>query len=182
MKAIIAILFSVFVVSAFAQKVDTLNFYNSTYSIAKTDIIKVIKKDVPVYMLGSFVKKDPVRIDTVYEEVSKQEYETYLSREKQNEISRNVHEPYWLRAFSEKGVLFREALVWEYCLIGAYREYDPLTGKIAIIGGYKKVSQTEKEKGKCRLREGDWLYFKQDGSKEKIERYKDDILIETVTF
>ena len=40
----------------------------------------------------------------------------------------------------------------------------------------------EKFKPKCKVADGEWIYFKLNGSKEKSERYEDDVLIETIQF
>lgn len=197
MKIFATILFSFFLVSALAQKVDTVLFKYFKYSVSSTEEVSVpikpyrkgLYKTDTIYKLGNYelevnqTGKDSSLV-AKYEFVTKQEYEIYMKESDAESDALGNCKPCWQKYYNKEGVLVREGLYTMDCPIGETRTYDNKTGKLKTKFYYRKLSDAEKSifKNRWFLRTGEWIYFKPDGSKEKIEKYKDDVLIETIKF
>jgi hypothetical protein len=183
MKQVLIILFLLVALSCPAQKVDTVVLKYFKYSYAKKEEARKYNHKYFVYKLGfnewSFNAKDSI-LGNVFEEVSKEEYDAFIANEKKFDNCRGC----WLKSYNTNNILIREGLFDTDCPIGEVRSYDGFTGKIMTKSFWKVLEDSEKTRfaNRCSLRIGDWIYFKPDGSKEKIERYRDDVLIETIVF
>lgn len=179
MKGFFTILFSFYLITTFAQKVDTIIFKYSKYSYAKTEETRKYNRKFIVYKLGyniiKFYGRDSL-YENVFEEVTKEEYDAHIN---QKEKFANCT-PCWQKNYNGKGVLESEGFLYQDCIIGEYRTYNTITGVLELISRYRSVMKEAKYKPKCTVADGDWIYFKPDGSIKKVEKYKDDILVETI--
>lgn len=172
----------IFSVSAFSQKIDTVKFYYNKYSTSEIEQVRKYNYKFVVYKLGYFQKKFNGR-DTVYEivydEVSKEEYDNYQKSRTDFEKCR----PCWQKHYDFKGILIWEGFYSTDCIIGELREYKD--GKLIRISFWRRLSEEESKdhsKSLCHVRTGEWIYFDNSGKKVKVERYKDDVLIESINF
>jgi antitoxin component YwqK of YwqJK toxin-antitoxin module len=74
-------------------------------------------------------------------------------------------QPCWIKQYSINERLEAEYEAWQDCAMGVYFEYYP-GGNIKAYGMFKRI------KDECRIRDGKWIFYKENGEVEKTEVYK----------
>jgi antitoxin component YwqK of YwqJK toxin-antitoxin module len=88
--------------------------------------------------------------------------------------------PCWLKTYDGHGQIMTEGLSYTDCSLGTFIKYYP-TGQVEMYANYKTNETGDwdkfKERGFCSVKEGTWLYYKEDGTIAKVEGYENGKLI-----
>ena len=96
--------------------------------------------------------------------------------ENQEEDSASIYRLCWQKYYVD-GKLFSEGLTYSDCALGKYTEYYP-SGKIRAIKYFKTNDTNDWTNFPCSPADGSWTYYREDGTIEKVETYKDGQLVE----
>lgn len=163
MKSLLTLLSCAFLMIVHAQ-VDTINY--AGFNLYKNDF---------------FVKREKVTVYKVNEkEVSKAEYEKALAKVNEGKKGLERCKPCWLRYYDANNKLIQEGLSYQDCGVGKAKEYFQ-NGKLKSEGSYK-VNETGNwdnlfDRGYCSIKEGIWIFYKEDGTIAKKEEYRDGVLL-----
>ena len=109
--------------------------------------------------------------------VSEQEFDS-LKKESNAVIAKC--KPCWLRSYDTNGKLMNEGLAYTDCYVGAYIKYYE-SGHVEMTAFYKTNDTGDWDnflgRGFCSVKEGTWLYYKEEGTIEKVEGFENGKLI-----
>lgn len=86
--------------------------------------------------------------------------------------------PCYLKTYNVGDTLVHEGLQYTDCSVGPFIDYYP-DGKIRLKGQYRENHSGNWNPNSivCDIKEGVWTYYNEDGSVQKIEKYKNDKLV-----
>jgi antitoxin component YwqK of YwqJK toxin-antitoxin module len=154
-----------------------LSFYLfAGLSLAQTDTLKYISHSQEK-TVTSGKRKEVTSYSVDHQKASKQEYD---SAQKSEDLFLTRCKPCWLRSYDKSGKLLSEGMSYTDCRLGTFIQYYP-SGKVELVGSYRTNETGDwdkyKEKGLCSVKEGSWVYYKTDGTIEKVEGYENGKLI-----
>ena len=167
MKFILILAFIATYSIAFAQ-VDTLNY--SPHNTIKVETY-VTKSDIRKGKLNGRKHRTKYHVDG--KRAKQEKYE--LAMQQSGGLA--DCKPCWLRYYDTQGRLLQEGLSYSDCALGKRTEYYP-SGKPKVIRYYKTNETGDWSNFPCSVAEGTWTYFREDGSIEKTEVYKDGKKVE----
>lgn len=170
MKAVLTLILFTIYSLAFAQ-VDTINYrpYNTTKT--ETTVKTTVSKD------DKIVKKKTKKKKTKYTVEDKNATKKQYENATKESSTIGDCKPCWLRYYGKDGKLLQEGLSYTDCALGKRTEYYS-SGKIKVIRYYKTNDTNDWTNFPCSVAEGTWTYYKEDGTVEKLEKYKDGKIIE----
>jgi hypothetical protein len=170
----ILILFTCIITSSFAQTDSAASIYKGLDTITR---YHVSLASGPAKDCSHFDAKYPVKYFVNCKEVSKEVYLKY--KEANDRIAECT--PCYMKMLDTNGVVVRIAAQYTDCAIGNWTEYYP-NGKIKVTGHYKENDTGNWnnlwKRGYCSRKEGDWIYYDENGNIIKREKYKDNELVE----
>lgn len=163
MKSLLTLLCYIFLMVAHAQ-IDTVNY--AAFNLCKKEIM-VKREKVTVYKING-------------KDVSQNDYEKAFVKVEAGKKGLENCKPCWLRYFDEHDRLLKEGVSYQDCGVGKAKEYFP-DGKLRSEGSYKanKTGNWDNlfDRGYCSIKEGVWTFYKEDGTIDRKETYKDGVLL-----
>lgn len=171
---ILIVLLAAFLTPAFGQTDSAMSVYKDLDTVVRYNVNLA---SGPAKDCSHFDGKYPVKYFVNCREVSKAEYLKY------QEANDRIKEckPCYMKTLDSNGVLLRIAVQYGDCVVGSWSEYYP-NGKIKVSGYYKENDTGNWnniwKRGYCSRKEGEWIYYDENGNITKKEKYKDDKLVE----
>lgn len=142
--------------SSIYVNIETRKYYSVDYSIS-------VRNDITTYRIND-------------REVSRETYEKYSNAERVLDSCC----PCLLQAYDENDVLTRERISCGSCGVGWFREFYP-NGTVQLSGRYKENPTGNWkdlwQRGYCEIREGQWVYFTEQGDTLYSEFWQDNRFI-----
>lgn len=174
----ILILFTFIIANSIQSQTDTVDHKNIGYhtgGVRQTTIERTTIKDNGKVKYTKKTRKKKYELDG--KQVSEKQYYKVVDTLQSDKI--NNCRPCWLRYYTSDGKLLQEGLSYTDCALGKRTEYYK-SGKIKVIRFYKTNETNDWTFGTfpCSVADGIWTFYREDGSIEKTETYKDGKKVE----